>query len=123
MFMATPTTTPTVETLNPNVHQTREDVADVLVRCLGTKEATGKTFEVQSLPGFEKVSDGHTAQNRRICNVNANRALVALDSLELVCVLFSATPDDRFSPVCFLVIVGKYFSMPGCCACTLQSRF
>lgn len=33
----------------------REDVADVLVRCLATPEATGKTFEVQSLPGFEKV--------------------------------------------------------------------
>lgn len=33
----------------------REDVADVLVRCLGTKEATGKTFEVQTLPGLDKV--------------------------------------------------------------------
>ncbi|CAN0247788.1 unnamed protein product, partial [Ectocarpus fasciculatus] len=33
----------------------REDVADVLVRCLGTPEATGKTFEVQSLPGFDLV--------------------------------------------------------------------
>ncbi len=27
----------------------------MLVRCLGTPEATGKTFEVQSLPGLEKV--------------------------------------------------------------------
>ncbi|CAN0408711.1 unnamed protein product, partial [Scytosiphon promiscuus] len=36
----------------------REDVADVLVRCLATPEATGKTFEVQSLPGFEKVRGG-----------------------------------------------------------------
>ena len=38
-----------------NVSPKREDVADVLVRCLGTAEATGKTFEVQSLPGLDKV--------------------------------------------------------------------
>ena len=41
--------------MNIDLLSTREDVADVLVRCLGTKEATGKTFEVQSLPSFEKV--------------------------------------------------------------------
>lgn len=33
----------------------REDVADVLARCLSTPEATGKTFEVLSLPGLDKV--------------------------------------------------------------------
>eukprot|EP00752_Nemacystus_decipiens_P003769 g3470.t1 len=42
----------------------REDVADVLVRCLGTKEATGKTFEVQSLPGFEKVAASNPKSNK-----------------------------------------------------------
>lgn len=36
----------------------REDVADVLARCLSTPEATGKTFEVQSLPGLDKVIQG-----------------------------------------------------------------
>lgn len=33
----------------------RDDVADVLARCLGTPSATGKTFEVLSLPGLNRV--------------------------------------------------------------------
>lgn len=45
----------------------------MLVRCLGTKEATGKTFEVQSLPGFEKVSGGYIPRKENVQRrLNAN---------------------------------------------------
>ncbi|CAB1121219.1 unnamed protein product [Ectocarpus sp. CCAP 1310/34] len=56
----------------------REDVADVLVRCLGTPEATGKTFEVQSLPGFEKVASSVKTNNKG----NIDQALAGLPTDE-----------------------------------------
>lgn len=34
----------------------RDDVAAVLARCLSMPEAAGKTFEVLSLPGLDRVS-------------------------------------------------------------------
>lgn len=54
-FTPPPPSPPNCSNRDNEYQLNREDVADVLVRCLGTPEATGKTFEVQSLPGLEKV--------------------------------------------------------------------
>ncbi|CAM9408799.1 unnamed protein product [Ascophyllum nodosum] len=56
----------------------REDVADVLVRCLATPEATGKTFEVQTLPGLDKVASSAKTKagiDRALANLPSDKAI------------------------------------------------